>query len=134
MAVVLAGMVTYNEKTPSPTHHALTMRPRTEVVRSAGVGESSARTRPDQNVFVAGARGVHVDVGDVAVQPLADRPQRVVVEAVHARVLEAPLGRPAVQRSQIVVTPCLMEYPHERLLKKSMHQEATGRDAAQNDE
>ena len=50
----------------------------------------------DEDVLVGGAPGVDPDAGHVLVQPLSDRAERVVVEGVHQRGLEAVLLRPAV--------------------------------------
>ncbi len=50
----------------------------------------------EEDVFVAGVFGVPVDAGDGVVEPFAAGAEGVVVEGVHAGVLEAFVGGPAV--------------------------------------
>ena len=61
----------------------------------SGVGEV-ADVRAHDDSFVGGVGGVEVDSGDGLVEPCADRAVGVVVEGVHADVLEALVVGPAV--------------------------------------
>src|SRR5690606_38430994 len=65
-------------------------------VARAGVLEAPAGPGLEQDVPVRRPRRVDVDAGDVAVEPLRDRAERVVVERVHLGRLEASLLGPAV--------------------------------------
>jgi len=66
------------------------------IVIAPGKAEFVAGLRADDDVLVA--RRVHVpaDAGDAVVEPFAAGSQRVVVERVHAGILEAFLRGPAV--------------------------------------
>ena len=95
VAVTFAGTSTESEKPSSVPCHALLIAPRTERNVAAHVSERAGR-RGDHDVFVAGPLAVEPDAGHVLVEPLRDRAERVVVERVHHRGLEAVLLGPAV--------------------------------------
>src|SRR6185369_3082917 len=65
-------------------------------VSCGGVSESAVGEGADDDVLVAGAIGIDVDAGDVAVEPVGDGTEGVVVEGVHPWVLEPALLGPAV--------------------------------------
>ena len=64
------------------------------LVGSPRGGESSARTRAEQRAPVARFDGV--ESCQIAVHPIADGTEGVVVERVHARGVEATVRRPAI--------------------------------------
>jgi len=66
------------------------------VVVGGGGGQPAAGPGMDDDVVEAGSLGIDVDSGDVAVEPVADGAEGVVVEGVHAWVLEAVLLGPAI--------------------------------------
>ena len=66
------------------------------IVFALGPRHPSAGTRLNDGVFITGVFRVGIDSGHVAVNPLADCAQGVMVERVHAGILEAPAFDPAV--------------------------------------
>ena len=76
-------------------------------------GEPAAGLRGDEQVLVRRRGLVEIEAGHDAHHPVADGAVRVVVERVHADVLEALSGFCPSHRSQIVVAPCVIGYSHE---------------------
>ena len=85
-----------------PFETAIAEFPRTDdfavdgVQLGARLFEFAAGLRREEDVLVARLRGIDLDAGDDLIQPAADRAVGVVVEGVHALVLEALFGRPTV--------------------------------------
>lgn len=94
-AVAPGGTSTRSSKRSPSRVQRISIAPRTDSCRAAGVGEP-AGVGPDAQVAVAGGVRALAESGDPAVEPFADRAERVVVEGVHGRRLEAALGGPAV--------------------------------------
>ena len=93
VAATLGGISTSRWSSPSSRRHALEIVPRTDSVDDAR-RRQLARLGRDQDALVAGRR--RADAPDVLVEPLAHGAERVVVERVHHRRLEAVGVGPAV--------------------------------------
>lgn len=98
---------------------ALLQRPRRAdgavhgLVARAGAGEAPAGLRLDADVLVAGHRRVDFEACHHAVHPVAYRAVGVMVERVHAAILERAVRLPAIPSLPDLVAPCFTGYNQE---------------------